>query len=176
MLLAVLSVSALIWLTLGLREAGIVLIAIPVTLALTLSTFYLYGFTLNRITLFALISPSASWWTTRLSWSRTSCATRACRAEPPGRACRARVRAVDEVGNPTILATLTVIAAILPNAFVSGLSGPYMRPIPVAASAAMVFSLVAALVVTPWAAVRILSRPRITITGRRTASRGSIAA
>jgi multidrug efflux pump subunit AcrB len=66
------------------------------------------------------------------------------------------VEAVDEVGSPTILATLTVIAAILPNAFVSGLSGPYMRPIPIAASAAMLFSLIAALAVTPWAAVRIL--------------------
>ena len=67
------------------------------------------------------------------------------------------VRAVDEVGNPTILATLTVIAAILPMAFVGGLMGPYMRPIPVGASAAMVFSLVVAFVVTPWAAVRLLS-------------------
>ena len=66
------------------------------------------------------------------------------------------VRAVDEVGNPTILATLTVIAAILPMAFVGGLMGPYMRPIPVGASAAMVFSLIVAFVVTPWAAVRLL--------------------
>ena len=66
------------------------------------------------------------------------------------------VRAVDEVGNPTILATLTVIAAILPMAFVGGLMGPYMRPIPVGASAAMLFSLVVAFVVTPWAAVRLL--------------------
>ena len=69
------------------------------------------------------------------------------------------MRAVDEVGNPTILATLTVIAAILPMAFVGGLMGPYMRPIPVGASAAMVFSLVVAFVVTPWAAVRLLRRP-----------------
>ncbi len=66
------------------------------------------------------------------------------------------VQAVDEVGNPTILATLTVIAAILPMAFVGGLMGPYMRPIPVGASAAMVFSLIVAFVVTPWAAVRLL--------------------
>jgi multidrug efflux pump subunit AcrB len=64
--------------------------------------------------------------------------------------------AVDEVGNPTILATLTVIAAILPNAFVGGLTGPYMRPIPIVGAAAMVFSLIVALVVTPWASVRIL--------------------
>ena len=66
------------------------------------------------------------------------------------------LRAVDEVGNPTILATLAVVAAILPMAFVGGLMGPYMRPIPVGASAAMVFSLVVAFVVTPWAAVRLL--------------------
>ena len=66
------------------------------------------------------------------------------------------IRAVDEVGNPTILATLAVVAAILPMAFIRGLSGPYMRPIPVGASAAMVFSLVVAFVVTPWAAVRLL--------------------
>ena len=66
------------------------------------------------------------------------------------------IEAVDEVGNPTILATLTVVAAILPMAFVGGLMGPYMRPIPIGASAAMVFSLLVALIVTPWAAVRIL--------------------
>jgi multidrug efflux pump subunit AcrB len=67
---------------------------------------------------------------------------------------------VDEVGNPTILATLTVIAAILPMAFVGGLMGPYMRPIPIGASAAMLFSLIVAFVVTPWAAVRLLRRPQ----------------
>ena len=66
------------------------------------------------------------------------------------------VRAVDEVGNPTILATMTVIAAILPMAFVGGLMGPYMRPIPVGASAAMIFSLIVAFIVTPWATVRLL--------------------
>ena len=68
----------------------------------------------------------------------------------------AAIEAVDEVGNPTILATFTVIAAILPMAFVSGLMGPYMRPIPVGASAAMLFSLVVAFVVTPWLAIRLL--------------------
>jgi multidrug efflux pump subunit AcrB len=66
------------------------------------------------------------------------------------------LRAVDEVGNPTILATLTVVAAILPMAFVGGLMGPYMRPIPVGASAAMLFSLLVAFIVTPWAALRLL--------------------
>ena len=91
------------------------------------------------------------------SW-RTSCGTRGCRSD--GRELAAvAVRAVDEVGNPTILATLAVIAAILPMAFVGGLMGPYMRPIPVGASAAMIFSLIVAFVVTPWAAVRLLRRP-----------------
>src|SRR5204862_2633600 len=68
----------------------------------------------------------------------------------------AAIRAVDEVGSPTILATLAVVAAILPMAFVGGLMGPYMRPIPVGATAAMLFSLVVAFIVTPWAAARIL--------------------
>src|SRR5204862_3629415 len=67
------------------------------------------------------------------------------------------IRAVDEVGNPTILATIAVVAAILPMAFVRGMTGPYMRPIPVGASAAMAFSLVVAFIVTPWAAVRLLT-------------------
>ena len=85
---------------------------------------------------------------------------RACRPTAAGRLCEVAVEAVDEVGNPTILATLTVIAAILPMAFVGGLMGPYMRPIPIGASAAMLFSLLVAFMVTPWAAVRLLKRRR----------------
>ena len=157
MLIAVISVAALIWLTLGLREAGIVFIAIPVTLALTLATFYLYGFTLNRITLFALIF-SIGILVDDAIVIVENIVRHARLPHNQGRSlAQVAVEAVDEVGNPTILATLAVIAAILPIAFVSGLSGPYMRPIPVGASAAMVFSLVVALVVTPWAAVRLLS-------------------
>ena len=75
---------------------------------------------------------------------------------------QAAITAVNEVGNPTILATLTVIAAVLPMAFVRGLMGPYMRPIPVGASAAMIFSLLVAFVITPWAAVRLLKSSRTT--------------
>ena len=87
-----------------------------------------------------------------------------------GRCEAIAVRAVDEVGNPTILATLAVVAAILPMAFVGGLMGPYMRPIPVGASAAMLFSLVVAFIVTPWAAVRLLGRcARPCTTSRKTA-------
>jgi multidrug efflux pump subunit AcrB len=158
MLIAVISVAALIWLTLGLREAGIVFMAIPVTLALTLATFYLYGFTLNRITLFALIF-SIGILVDDAIVIVENIVRHARMPDNQGRGlAQVAVEAVDEVGSPTILATLTVIAAILPNAFVSGLSGPYMRPIPIAASAAMLFSLIAALAVTPWAAVRILGR------------------
>src|SRR5207249_11579344 len=75
------------------------------------------------------------------------------RGRPPNEVA---IEAIDEVGNPTILATLTVVAAILPMAFVGGLMGPYMRPIPIGSSAAMIFSLLVAFIVTPWAAVRLL--------------------
>ena len=159
MLLAVLSVSALIWLVLGRREAAVVLIAIPVTLALTLFMFYLYGYTLNRITLFALIFSIGILVDDAIVVVENIVRhARLSTGESSGLAAVA-LRAVDEVGNPTILATLAVVAAILPMAFVGGLMGPYMRPIPVGASAAMVFSLVVAFVVTPWAAVRLLKPP-----------------
>jgi multidrug efflux pump subunit AcrB len=156
MLIAVISVSFLIAITLGRRESLIVFLAIPVTLALTLAVFYLYGYTLNRITLFALIFSIGILVDDAIvvvenivrHWRMP-----ANRARPP---YDVALEAVDEVGNPTILATLTVVAAILPMAFVGGLMGPYMRPIPIGASAAMVFSLLVALIVTPWAAVRIL--------------------
>ena len=86
------------------------------------------------------------------------------------------IRAIDEVGNPTILATVAVVAAILPMAFVRGMTGPYMRPIPVGASAAMAFSLAVAFVVTPWAAVRLLKPSAHQIRAEKIASHGSIAA
>jgi multidrug efflux pump subunit AcrB len=156
MLIAVVSVSVLIAITLGLRESGVVFTAIPVTLALTLSVFYLYGYTLNRITLFALIF-SIGILVDDAIVVVENIARHARLPENRGRSLGAiAVDAVDEVGNPTILATLTVIAAILPMAFVGGLMGPYMRPIPIGASAAMVFSLLVAFVITPWAAVRML--------------------
>ena len=155
MLLAVLSVSALIWLALGRREALVVLVAIPVTLALTLFVFYLYGYTLNRITLFALIF-SIGILVDDAIVVVENVARHARESRGEGGLAAVAVRAVDEVGNPTILATLTVVAAILPMAFVGGLMGPYMRPIPIGASAAMIFSLIVAFIVTPWAAVRLM--------------------
>lgn len=154
--IAVLSVCVLIALILGFRESLVVFAAIPVTLALTLSVFYLYGFTLNRITLFALIFSIGILVDDAIVLLENI--VRHWRL--PENAGRSRteiaIAAVDEVGNPTILATLTVIAAILPMAFVRGLMGPYMRPIPIGASAAMVFSLIVAFLITPWAAIRIL--------------------
>ena len=160
MMIAVISVSLLIGVALGRRESLIVFIAIPVTLALTLAVFYLYGYTLNRITLFALIFSIGI----LVDDAIVVVENIARHARLPINRNRplmaVAVEAVDEVGNPTILATLTVIAAILPMAFVGGLMGPYMRPIPVGASAAMIFSLIVAFLVTPWAAVRILKLGR----------------
>jgi len=160
MIIAILSVSALIMLTIGLREAGIVAIAIPVTLALTLAVFYLYGYTLNRITLFALIFSIGI-----LVDDAIVIVENIVRhhhlPENHGRPIsKVAVEAVNEVGNPTILATCAVIAAIVPMGFVSGLMGPYMRPIPVGATAAMIFSLLVAFIVTPWASVRLLKSQR----------------
>jgi len=156
MALAVLSVSVLIWLILGRRESGVVLVAIPVTLALTLTVFYLYGYTLNRITLFALIF-SIGILVDDAIVVVENMVRHARLPENRGRSLsQVAAAAVDEVGNPTILATLTTIAAILPMAFVGGLMGPYMRPIPIGATAAMVFSLIVAFMVTPWAAIRLL--------------------
>jgi multidrug efflux pump subunit AcrB len=156
MLIAVFSVTMLIWLVLGRRESGVVALAIPVTLALTMAVFYLYGYTLNRITLFALIFSIGILVDDAIVVVEN--VVRHFRLpENQGRnRFQVTIEAVDEVGNPTILATFTVIAAILPMAFVGGLMGPYMRPIPVGASAAMVFSLLIAFIVTPWASVRLL--------------------
>ncbi|HET7698006.1 MAG TPA: efflux RND transporter permease subunit [Vicinamibacterales bacterium] len=156
MFLAVVSVSALIALALGVKEALVVLVAIPVTLALTLFAFWAYGYTLNRITLFALIFSIGILVDDAIVVVENIVRHARMRAHDGSGLAAIAVRAVDEVGNPTILATLTVVAAILPMAFVGGLMGPYMRPIPVGASAAMLFSLAAAFVVTPWAAARLL--------------------
>jgi multidrug efflux pump subunit AcrB len=156
MFLAVVSVSVLIALALGFKEAFVVLIAIPVTLALTLFAFWAYGYTLNRITLFALIFSIGILVDDAIVVVENIVRHARQGGEGGSSLAAIAVRAVDEVGNPTILATLTVVAAILPMAFVGGLMGPYMRPIPVGASAAMLFSLAAAFIVTPWAAARLL--------------------
>ncbi len=156
--IAVVSVSLLIWITLGWRESWIVFTAIPVTLALTLTTFFLYGYTLNRITLFALIFSIGILVDDAIVVVENIVRHRHLPYNKGRPLSEVAVEAVDEVGNPTILATFTVVAAILPMAFVSGLMGPYMRPIPVGASGAMIFSLLIAFIVTPWATIRILGK------------------
>ena len=157
MMIAVLSVTILIWLILGFREAGVVAVAIPVTLALTLVVFFLYGYTLNRITLFALIFSIGILVDDAIVVIENIVRHRRMPQNRDRSFSDVTVEAVDEVGNPTILATFTVIAAILPMAMVRGLMGPYMRPIPIGASAAMIFSLLVAFVITPWAAQRFMS-------------------
>ncbi len=157
---AVFGVALLIIFFLGWRESIIVMLAIPSTLSLTLLLFYLYGYTLNRITLFALIFSIGILVDDAIVVIENI--VRHMRLPGNQRASLRdiAVAAVIEVGNPTILATWAVIAAILPMAFVGGLMGPYMRPIPIGASAAMIFSLVVAFTITPWAAIRILRQPK----------------
>ena len=168
--LATLAVVVLMALALGRREALVVLVAVPTTLALTLAASYLFGYTLNRVTLFALIFAIGILVDDaivvvenihrhyRLAWTNPRFAT---------------VYATDEVGNPTILATFTVVAALLPLAFVSGLMGPYMRPIPINASAAMIFSLLVAFVVSPWLTLRLSRRHAEKLAAARAARSGA---
>ena len=156
LLLATLSVVVLISLAMGWRSGLVVGIAVPVTLALTVFIYYVAGYTLNRITLFALIFSIGILVDDAIVVVDNI--ERHHRQKKGQAFLRTAVEAIDEVGNPTILATFTVIAAILPMAFVRGMSGPYMRPIPNGASAAMLISLAVAFVVTPWAAARIFRR------------------
>ncbi len=156
--IATISVAILMALLLGIRASLVVLVAIPVTLAFTLFIYYIHGYTLNRVTLFALIfcigilvdDPIVGVENivrhVRLPFNK-------------GRPLKdIIVEAVVEVGSPLILATFTVIFAILPLAFVRGLMGPYMRPMPVGASVAMFLSMIISFVITPWTAYHILGR------------------
>ncbi|MBC7281975.1 efflux RND transporter permease subunit [Hoeflea sp.] len=154
--LATVSIILLVWLAIGWREALVVAIVIPVTILLTLFASRVMGYTLNRVSLFALIfsigilvddaivviENIARHWGMRDGRERK----------------QAAIEAVAEVGNPTIVATLTVVAALLPMLFVSGMMGPYMSPIPANASAAMVFSFFVAVMVTPWLMLKIAGR------------------
>ena len=158
LLLATLSVSALIALFMGIRASLVVATAIPVTLALTLAIYYFLGFTLNRVTLFALIFSIGILVDDAIVVVEN--VERHLRMDQKHGIVKATIQAVSEVGNPTILATFTVIAAILPMAFVHGLMGPYMKPIPVGASLAMILSLAVAFIITPWASVRLLRGTR----------------
>ena len=154
--LATVSIVLLVGFVIGWREGAVVLAVIPTTILLTLFASYIMGYTINRVSLFALIfsigilvddaivviENIARHWAMGDGRSRP----------------RAAVEAVAEVGNPTIVATLTVVAALLPMLFVSGMMGPYMAPIPANASAAMVLSFFVAVVVTPWLMLRVAGR------------------
>ena len=153
LLIATISVTLLVWVFLGWREAVVVLVAVPVTLALTLFAYYALGYTLNRITLFALIFSIGILVDDAIVVVENIYRHLKMGDRSPEQAA---VDAVDEVGNPTILATFAVIAAILPMAFVSGMMGPYMRPIPIGATVAMLASLGVAFIVTPYLAFRLL--------------------
>src|SRR6185312_4432279 len=158
LIFATLSVVLLVLLALSWRAAVVVGSAVIVTLALTLFASWAMGFTINRVSLFALIFSIGILVDDaivvvenihrHMAGSETTRGGRTLREAIP--------EAVGEVGGPTILATFTVIAALLPMAFVSGLMGPYMRPIPINASAGMLLSLAVALVVTPWLALKLL--------------------
>lgn len=157
--LATISIVILIAVMIGRREALVTLIVIPTTILLTMFASYMMGYTINRVSLFALIfsigilvddaivmvENIARHWGMKDGKSRVSSA----------------IEAVSEVGNPTIVATLTVISALMPMMFVSGLMGPYMAPIPANASAAMVFSFFVAVIIAPWLMMKLASKAKI---------------
>ncbi len=149
-------VVLLVLFTLGRREAMIVGLAVIITLAITLFASWAWGFTLNRVSLFALIFSIGILVDDAIVVVENI--HRHMQLHPGKRLVDIIPAAVDEVGGPTILATFTVIAALLPMAFVTGLMGPYMSPIPINASIGMLISLLVAFMVTPWLANILLSR------------------
>jgi len=152
LLFATTAVVLLVWIALGKREAFIVGVAVMLTLALNLFASWAYGFTLNRVSLFALIFSIGILVDDAIVVVENIHRRRELAKDQP--LAEIIPEAVDEVGSPTILATFTVIAALLPMAFVSGLMGPYMSPIPINASMGMLISLAVAFVITPWLALR----------------------
>jgi multidrug efflux pump subunit AcrB len=151
--LAIFLAVVVIFLAMGWRGATIIFLSIPTTFSLTLFIYYVMGYTLNRVTLFALIL------VTGIVIDATIIVVENIHRhfKMAGRpSLLGALQAIQEVGNPTIMATLTVIASMMPMAFVRGLMGPYMKPMPIGASLSMVFSLIVALTITPWLAVRLL--------------------
>ncbi|HWJ06204.1 MAG TPA: efflux RND transporter permease subunit, partial [Steroidobacteraceae bacterium] len=173
LLFATTAVVLLVWLTVGWREATVVGAAVVVTLAATLFASWAYGFTINRVSLFALIFAIGILVDDAIVVVENIHRHLALHpGEPLGELIP---RAVDEVGGPTILATFTVIAALLPMAFVSGLMGPYMSPIPINASMGMLISLAVALTFTPWLSRQLLGVERPAhATGDGTAAEGKL--
>ncbi len=155
--LATVSIVILIGLAIGWREAGVTAIVIPTTIMLTMFASNVMGFTINRVSLFALIFSIGILVDDAIvmieniarHWAMPDVGREGGRSR-----IDAAVAAVAEVGNPTIVATLTVVAALLPMLFVSGLMGPYMAPIPINASAAMIFSFFVAVIIAPWLMIR----------------------
>ncbi len=158
--LATVSIVVLVLISIGWREAIVVAVVIPMTILLTLFAAWVMGYTLNRVSLFALIfsigilvddaivvieNIARHWGMNKGNKGRT----------------RAAIAAVAEVGNPTIVATMTVVVALLPMLFVSGLMGPYMSPIPANASAAMIFSFFIAVTVTPWLMMKVAGKAEL---------------
>jgi multidrug efflux pump subunit AcrB len=156
LIFATLSVVALVWAALGRREAAIVGVAVLLTLAATLFASWAWGFTLNRVSLFALIFSIGILVDDAIVVVENIHRHHGLYPDQP--LSGLIPNAVDEVGGPTILATFTVIAALLPMAFVTGLMGPYMSPIPINASIGMLISLAIAFIVTPWLSARLIRR------------------
>ena len=154
--LAIFLAVIVVFFAMGWRGATIIFLSIPTTFSLTLFIYYIFGYTLNRVTLFALIL------VTGIVIDATIIVVENMHRHfqmKGDKSLKTALAAIQEVGNPTILATLTVIASMMPMAFVRGLMGPYMAPMPIGASLAMVFSLLVALTISPWLAIRLL-KPR----------------
>lgn len=153
---AAIAVSLLCWLTLGLRSAIVVITVIPIVILLTVWSAWALDYSINRVSLFALIFSIGI-----LVDDATVVVENIFRRwlQDGDTTTEVAVDAVREVGNPTIIATFTILAALLPMGFVSGMMGPYMRPIPVLGSTAMIWSLIAAFIFTPWLSMRL--RPKL---------------
>ncbi len=147
LIIAIIAVTGIVVLAMGWRGGLVVFLSVPVTFALTLFAYYFLGYTLNRITLFALVFVTGIVVDDSIVIAENMYRHFKMKRLPP---LQAAIYAINEVGNPTILATFTVIAAVLPMAFVSGMMGPYMSPMPIGASIAMIFSLLVALTLTPY--------------------------
>ena len=150
---AIIAVTIVVMLAMGWRGGLVVFISVPITFALTMFSYYFLDYTLNRITLFALVFVTGIVVDDSIIIAENMHRHFKMKQLP---FFQAALKSIDEVGNPTILATFTVIAAVLPMIFVSGMMGPYMSPMPIGASIAMIFSLFVALMITPWLAYRLL--------------------
>jgi multidrug efflux pump subunit AcrB len=154
---AILSVAIIVMLSMGWRGGLVVFLSVPITFSLTLFVYYVFGYTLNRITLFALVFVTGIVVDDSIIIAENMHRHFKMKKKP---FMQAAIASINEVGNPTILATFTVIASVLPMIAVSGLMGPYMSPMPVGASVAMFISLIVALTITPWLAYRLLKNDK----------------